>query len=233
MKNNETVLALFKELRAKLDASDLVVDKSGAMLVEKLMAVMELDPSDYVIDLGAKKTNLEYVKQELDWYDSMSLSVDKIGKVASIWNAISSSKNEVNSNYGYLCYSAGNYHQFTNCAGHLLKDKTSRRAVMIYNRPTMHEDYTRDGMNDFVCTLAHQFFVRDGKLHSVVNMRSNDAIYGFFNDFAWFCAMHKRMMNYLNSLGMSVELGNLIYSANSFHVYEKHFDLLKKITDGK
>jgi hypothetical protein len=40
-------------------------------------------------------------------------------------------------------------------------------------------------------------------------------------------------MYYLNSLGMSVELGNLIYSANSFHVYEKHFYLLKKITDGK
>lgn len=230
MKNNETVLKLFTELRQELDKENFVKDKSGSLLVEKLMAVLVLDPSDHIIDLGAKKTNEEYVKLETEWYDGQSLNVDKVASVASIWNNICSDNREVNSNYGYLVYSRLNHFQFDKCAKALLEDRSSRRAIMIYNRPSMHEDFKRDGMNDFICTLSHQFFIRGGKLHSVVNMRSNDAIYGFFNDFAWFATVHKRLLNNLNNQGMSVGLGNLIYSANSFHIYEKHFNLLKKIT---
>jgi len=160
MKNNKVVLDLFKELRKELDLGNFVKDKSGSLLVEKLMAVLVLDPSDHIIDLGAKKTNEEYVKLETEWYDGQSLNVDKVASVASIWNNICSDNREVNSNYGYLVYSRLNHFQFDKCAKALLEDRSSRRAIMIYNRPSMHEDFKRDGMNDFICTLSHQFFIR-------------------------------------------------------------------------
>jgi thymidylate synthase len=93
----------------------------------------------------------------------------------------------------------------------------------------MHLDSVRLGMSDFICTLAHHFFIRDNKLHSVVNMRSNDAIYGFFNDFYWFATIQQRLLQDVNKFYQEVEMGQMYYNANSFHVYERHFNMLNLI----
>ena len=56
---------------------------------------------------------------------------------------------------------------------------------MIYTRPEIQEDYNQNGMSDFICTNTVQYFVRDDKLISFVNMRSNDVVFGYRNDRAW------------------------------------------------
>lgn len=56
--------------------------------------------------------------------------------------------------------------------------------MMIYQRPQMQFQYNKNGMNDFICTNYAQLFIRNNKLIYIVDMRSNDAIFGFFNDFA-------------------------------------------------
>jgi thymidylate synthase len=54
-------------------------------------------------------------------------------------------------------------------------------------------------------------------------MRSNDAIFGYKGDFAW----QKHVQNKLaNDLG--IESGDLIWTAGSFHVYQRHFYLLEE-----
>ena len=165
----------------------------------------------------------------MKWYDSQSLSVEEIGQHAGLWNNICSIDKEINSNYGYLIYSDKNHSQYKNVLAQLKQSKHSRRAIMIYNRPSMHSDSVRLGMSDFICTLAHHFFIRDNKLHSVVNMRSNDAIYGFFNDFYWFATVQQRLLQDVNKFYQEVEMGQMYYNANSFHVYERHFNMLNLI----
>lgn len=228
MRNSEQLLLVLSNLKHNLDNNIFVIDGSTKM-VEVLNANMVLDPNDKIIKLNGRQTPEKYVEQELEWYDSQDLSVNEIGKHASLWLKICSTDGMINSNYGYLIYSNDNHNQYNNALLQLKDSKHSRRAIMIYNRPSIHTDSVKLGMSDFICTLAQHFFIRDNKLHSVVNMRSNDAIYGFFNDFYWFATVQQRFLQDVNKYYKEVEMGSLYYSANSFHVYERHFEMLNKI----
>lgn len=228
MRNSEQLLLVLSNLKHNLDNNIFVIDGSTKM-VEVLNANMVLDPNDKIIKLNGRQTPEKYVEQELEWYDSQDLSVNEIGKHASLWLKICSTDGMINSNYGYLIYSNENHNQYNNALLQLKDSKHSRRAIMIYNRPSIHTDSLKLGMSDFICTLAQHFFIRDNKLHSVVNMRSNDAIYGFFNDFYWFATVQQRFLQDVNKYYKEVEMGSLYYSANSFHVYERHFEMLNKI----
>jgi thymidylate synthase len=56
---------------------------------------------------------------------------------------------------------------------------------MIYTRPSMQFEYNRAGMSDFMCTNTVQYLIRGGNVHAIVNMRSNDVVFGYKNDYAW------------------------------------------------
>lgn len=229
MTNEEIFFPFLKKLWDKVIAEDFVIDKSGVKLVELIAPSFTLDPNLKYLTFNGRSTPKKYVDVELTWYDSMSLGSDYIGQHAQIWKDISGDDGSLNSNYGYLVYSQENYSQYNNVLESLIKNEGSRQAVMIYNRPSMHYDSIENGKRDFVCTLAHQFFIRNNKLHSVVNMRSNDAIYGFFNDFAWFCTVHERLYTDLLNEYSDLQMGEITHIANSFHVYERHFPMLQKI----
>jgi len=95
---------------------------------------------------------------------------------------------------------------------------------MIYNRPSMHTDFNKDGMNDFMCTFANSFFIRDGELHSHYIMRSNDSVFGYNNDYAWAKHVQAQLAKDLN-----VKVGKLIWTVSNIHVYERHFDQLEAL----
>ena len=177
--------AQFITLYKKLQREEFVIDRTGVKMVELICPVIELEASLDPLDLGPRKTPMDYVMQELNWYLSQDLNVKEISKVASMWSKISSKDGEINSNYGWMIFSSDNGNQFDNCINELINNKDSRRAVMIYQRPSMWEDWNRDGMNDFVCTDGVQLFIRNDKLIYIVKQRSCDAIYGYFNDLAW------------------------------------------------
>ena len=99
----------------------------------------------------------------------------------------------------------------------------SRRAVMIYTRPTMWEDYKRDGMSDFMCTNTVQYMIRNEQLVAIVQMRSNDVVFGYRNDYAW----QKHVADTLTAdLGLTKE-PKIIWHVGNLHVYERHFDKVK------
>lgn len=194
-----------------------VTDKSGCKMLEIIHA-------SFVADEEAifGKVNEDYVAREMKWYLTESLNVNDIeGKVPEAWRRAASSKGEINSNYGWMVFSEENGYQYRNCFEELLENPESRRAVMIYNRPTMWKEYDRDGMSDFVCTFAHQYFIRNGKLDVSVTMRSNDVVFGYKNDRAWADYVLK---NLARDLG--VDPGSIYWHAGSLHVYERHFNLI-------
>ena len=215
LKTNDIRNALIQ----KYKNGEFVTDKTGQQVIEIIGATFIAD-SDTII----RKPNMDYVKRELEWYKSQSLFVHDIpGDTPKIWEQVSSKDGKINSNYGNLIFSEDNYNQFYNTIEELRRHKNSRRATMIYNRPSMHYQYNTDGMSDFVCTYANQFFIRDDKLISHYIMRSNDAVFGYGNDYHWAKYVHELVYNELLSSYPELQLGDIIWTASSFHVYDRHF----------
>ena len=216
----KTINDIRNQILEKYRNEDFVIDKTGVKTVEIIGESFLVD-EDWII----RKPNEDYIQRELEWYLSKSLKVEDIpGKIPEIWKQVSSTKGEINSNYGYLIFSEENGSQYQSVLQELRKNPNSRRASMIYNRPSMHKDYHRDGMSDFVCTYANNFLIRDDKLISHYLMRSNDSSYGFANDVAWAKYVHQKLAS-----DLSLEVGDLIWTASSFHVYQRDFKYLEEI----
>jgi thymidylate synthase len=108
---------------------------------------------------------------------------------------------------------------------------------MIYNRPSIWVEYNENGKNDFICTNAQTVYIRDNKLHMVSQMRSNDAVFGYKNDYAWARYLMQEMVQRYNeenthvaeTFGNDVLLtcGDLHWQVMNLHVYERHFNLVK------
>jgi len=74
---------------------------------------------------------------------------------------------------------------------------------------------------DPACLQSIQFFIRDNKLHMKVLFRSNDACKAtFMNAFA-LIMLQKRIADTLG-----IELGTYTHRANSYHCYERDFNML-------
>jgi thymidylate synthase len=195
-----------------------VIDKTG-------VKTLEVINTSFIADEPAifGTVNIDYIARELDWYKSKSLSVNDIpGGAPEIWKSIANEHGEINSNYGWCIYSQENGSQYDHVVDELRQNPNSRRAIMIYTRPHMWYDYKFLGMNDFMCTNTVQYYIRNDKLHVCVNMRSNDVVYGYKNDFAW---QQYVALQLCDELG--IQLGNITWNANSLHVYERHFHLVK------
>jgi len=171
--------------------------------------------------------DLDYIEKEKEWYLSQSLNVNKIPKpVPKIWQEVADEDGMINSNYGYLVFSPENQSQFAFCMSQLKKDPYTRRAVIQFNRPEMVHDYSYRGRNDYICTYAYQFFIREGKLDLIVYMRSLDMIYGYPNDRAWAQYVWDRMLKVLNKPKKHLIPGSMVWHAGSGHIYSRHFYLL-------
>ena len=206
-----------------LDAEDFVIDKSGVKTIELINAVFHANE-----DSIFGNVNKEYVERELQWYKSMSLSVNDIpGGTPQIWKQVASKDGMINSNYGWCIYSEDNGYQFKNVLEELVSNPFSRRANMIYTRPSMHTDFNKNGMSDFICTNNVQYFIREGQLHACVFMRSNDAVFGYKNDYAWQRHVQEQLLIGINNrLATAYGLGTMLWNVGSLHVYERHFDIV-------
>ena len=99
----------------------------------------------------------------------------------------------------------------------LRRNPSSRRAVMVI------WDKTKDDYSDEPPCWNHcQFFIRDNKLDMKVLFRSNDACKAtFMNAFA-LIMLQKRIADELG-----IDVGTYTHRANSFHAYQKDWDLLR------
>lgn len=195
-----------------------VEDKSGVKLLEIVNASFIADePSIF------GKPNHSYIEREIEWYKSMSLDVNDIpGETPAVWKQVATPDGRINSNYGWCIWSQENGEQYNNVLHELRQKPTSRRATMIYTRPSMWVDYSRDGMSDFMCTNVVQYVIRDQALHAIVQMRSNDVFYGYRNDYAW----NEYVLKML-SYDLDVSPGIIYWNVGSLHVYERNFNLVK------
>jgi len=226
--NAKRLQPLYQELAKKIDEQDFLTDKSGVRVVELIAPRVVLDPREGSVDFEAKKSPSKYIQKESDWYHSHELNIARVSDV-EIWNKVCDVNNEVNSNYGNLVYSRNNFSQFSSVEETLKQHKESRQGLIIYTRPSIHLEWNSHGASDFICTNYQQFFIRNDKLHCVTSMRSQDAIFGTLNDLPFFHSVMTHMWQRLVEAYTHLSIGDHIFIPNSFHAYERHFELVKQI----
>lgn len=96
------------------------------------------------------------------------------------------------------------------------QDPTTRQAVLtIWRRDDLYH------VGDKPCTLTLQFLVRDGHLHLVVNMRSNDVWLGLAYDAFVFNQLHWTVLRQLQRRDPGLRLGPYYHNAASLHLYTR------------
>jgi len=106
----------------------------------------------------------------------------------------------------------------------LKRNRDSRRAVIDVRDWRVD---TKHGNTSPACLQHIQFFIRNGKLHMKVLMRSNDAPEATFMNMFAFIMLQKKVADELQ-----VEVGTYTHRANSFHCYEKDFKLIESYMRG-
>lgn len=209
-----------------------LVKPRGSLSREIIGSTMFFDLNEpLVVTLASRNLQPDYVNAELKWYMSGSRKAADISWAAPFWDSLKDERGEVVSNYGYWLF----YHledfvnklngnpisRFDNCVNILCLDPDSRKAIINIHGV----DNSKLNEKDTPCTECLQFFIRDNKLHMIVNMRSNDLVLGWCNDIlqfqfiAWMMyAVLKHRYGFKN-----LELGTYFHSAGSLHIYEKHF----------
>ena len=214
-----------------LDKEDFVMDRSGQKTIELIGASFF---ADQPVIFGTP--NESYIEIEKAWYESQSTNVNWIPEtynrnVPEAWKASANQFGEINSNYGHLIYSDKYHHQYGQVLDELLANPDGRRASMIYTRPSIWMEYNEDGKNDFICTNAVTYYIRDNWLQSVVQMRSNDVVFGYKNDYAWQLYVLEQMVKDYNDCKSEgtpeLKVGDIVWQVQNLHVYERHFHLVK------
>ena len=187
----------------------------------------ELPPYVRFCSFPSRKLKLDYVKAEFLWYlrgDRHDLS---ILEKASLWKTLVNDDGGINSNYGqYIFGTAGRQpSQFDNAFNTLKADKDSRRAsIMILSK-----DHLLSKTNDYPCTYCLNFRIRDNKLNMSVRMRSQDSIFGLGNDAPTFTFVQELMFVLLREVYPGLELGPYHHTCDSFHIYDRHFEMLEQL----
>lgn len=223
----------------ELKNENFTIDKTGQKTIEMIGASFLADePSIF------GTPNQEYIDKEILWYITQSNNINDIygddREPPQAWKYSANKYGEINSNYGKLIYSDKYYQQYGMAVDELIQNPDSRRASMIYQRPSIWMEYDENGKNDFICTNAVTYYIRNGKLDAVVQMRSNDVVFGYKNDYAWQLHVLKMMSEDINASRKSdrdigicdldvedISIGTITWQVQNLHVYSRHFDLVK------
>ena len=228
---HQSVTDIRKHFVSELEAERFTTDKTGQKTIEIIGASFIADePSIF------GRPSDSYIAAEIKWYESLSTNIYDIHKDGSApvaWKYAADQYGNINSNYGALIWSNKYHNQYDNALGELVANPDSRRAMMIYNRPSVWHEYNENGKSDFICTNAVTYYIRDNQLHAVVQMRSNDVVFGYKNDYAWArYVMQKLCDDYNLAITFKkdrpdIALGTLYWQVQNLHVYQKHFHLVK------
>lgn len=199
------------------------IDKRGIISKPRGFKVKEIinanicikNPRDRYIYDSDRKMSYAYAFGELCWYMDGDNFIEPIRYYSRFYDKITDDGRTVNSAYGYRIF--GNhpqipFDQWRRCVELLKNDSDSRQAIIHIHTPN------NKPTKDEVCTLTLQFLIRNGKLNMIVNMRSNDVVYGFTYDVFCFTAMQELMAEELG-----VKLGYYYHNAASLHVYLNDF----------
>jgi thymidylate synthase len=181
------------------------------------------NPRNRCIANPERRWNLALAVGEFCWHASASNSVEFIEYYARRWREFTEDGSTIRGScYGHTVFGQlrSGPSQWQQIVALLRRDPESRRAILSFREPS--EDLFAD--KDVPCANTMQFLVRDSRLHAVVSMRSNDVIWGLPYDLFLFTMFQELLAS---ELGLA--LGAYTHMVGSLHLYEKHYELARRI----
>ena len=214
----QTVSDIREFFIGELHDEAFTLDKTGQKTIEMLGASFVADqPSIF------GKPADEYIAKEISWYESQSTNIKDIygpdRPPPAAWEYAADKHGNINSNYGTLIFSEQYFDQFNSVVFELDDNRDTRRASMIYTRPSIWTEYDKGGMSDFICTNSVTYYIREDMLNCVVQMRSNDVVFGYKNDYAWQQYVLQKVCNAYNKLNPQDRIGPgvMIWQVQNLH----------------
>lgn len=226
IEGSNNVDVMLKMYKACLSAPAVT---SRGMLVRNVpnMAVVLNARQSVLTDFVHRSLNLNYCKREWLWYLGADPKDDSICEHAKMWQKLKQEDGTFYSNYGQYLFARDDEQvsQFEYVIQQLKKDRNSRRASMVL----LKREHLFDENIDTVCTYAINFTIIGRYLDMTVMMRSNDVVFGFTNDAFCFQQLYEFVYAVLKTSMPDLERGQYTHFTNSMHVYERHFEMLRKI----
>jgi thymidylate synthase len=193
------------------------------------------DPLNNWLFIPGRKLSLSYASAEMLWYLSGTNKIDMIKAYAPQYERFAE-KNIAYGAYGYrwafnpgfASFNKGfelNFDNQLEALVHLLRtDPNTRQAIITMwdSGDLIHA--IGKGHKDLPCTIALNFFVREGCLHLVATMRSNDSWLGLPYDIFCFTYLQRLIASMLK-----LELGVYIHQAGSEHIYSTNIEKIQQI----
>jgi thymidylate synthase len=124
--------------------------------------------------------------------------------------------------YGDRLRSTAGHDQVARALRQLREDPSTRRALMAVHQPAA-EDY---GSNDVACTAYLHPLLRDGELHMVAAVRSQDMYWGYPYDTCNNQYIQEAMAGLLGA-----DVGEYVHVMDSCHYYTEHEDEALRAAD--
>ncbi|SFX61614.1 thymidylate synthase [Thermoactinomyces sp. DSM 45891] len=214
-----------------LDKGDRVSTRAGDALQAYDVNYLLLDSRDRVHT--ARPQAITYFARELCAYFQGSLKVDSgLSKASKFWNHLADPNGNINSNYGYYVFyqpvpDVKISSQYDWVIKRLCDNRDSRRAIININQG-MHKTATKD----FPCTVAINYFIREGFLCSKVFSRSTDVITGLPYDMGFFSFLTELVYQDLVDRGIQdLKLGYTMMASNFTQIYDRHAEKALDISD--
>lgn len=182
---------------------------------EKIMTSFTLtNPIERCVLSEQRKANIVFQYAEFLWYLSGDDKLDFIGHYSPRIRRFSQDGIHLTGTaYGKKIFSYDNIvNQWKWIVKELKTDPDSRRCVITILDP---KEMLIENNIDMSCTLSLQFLLRNGQLHMITTMRSNDIFTGVVSDVFSFTMMQELMANELG-----VDVGIYHHQVGSSHLYE-------------
>lgn len=181
------------------------------------------NPRARLIYNPARKYKLILALGELLWYLRGTDSLDIIGYYNHNYTQFSDDGKSLYGAYGPRIFGNklhNSLSQWDMVLKKLKEDPDSRQAVIAIYKA---EDVAVKTL-DVPCTCYIQYMIRNNKLNCIVNMRSNDIIWGTSYDVFSFTMLQEIMAKQLE-----LDLGWYIHFVGSMHIYDRHLGMAENM----
>jgi len=220
MKPQKTATNAWLDLIAKITASGQIHKPRNLPIREIVGNQVKFDMKYPIALTKARNLNYKFMAAEAWWMLSGRNDTASIGEYCKAILKFSDDGKTFFGAYGPKISSQIDY-----VVSKLKQDHESRQAVINIWRENPPET------KDTPCTISAQWLIRNGELHCIDTMRSNDAWLGFPYDVFNFSMLSWHIVNELQKDGFNdLKLGTFTLNAGSHHLYEPDCEKIRVLS---